>query len=389
MGEFMKKSKAIAIFCLLFMILIVFALCSSLYLNKKQVNKNIILAKEVQNNDNGGGTKRYGLTKEQVEAKFDEMKEAPTYDELVKLAKSKYGMSEDLFKVALGWAKGEAYDRLPDDSGNLDYYLGYLCDCVGLNFYMGYGLTSADELAAKLRGGGPMSLYSTSALTNKAQEVINNPKSYANTLKAMSLVLDYPEENAHDCYGPSESERQYYFSKGGEVFYSGGIYAGYRIEVWTQWYRSGFKRWNVNGKYSSGNGSTLGGGKDSGTVVLDKINPRIDYADLCKSSGFRRASKIAGIIILVAKWLSPLILIIIGMTDFIKAMVSNEDDSLGKATKTFIIRMVIAIITPFIPGLIYYLADYFIGDIKDETGELVSCTECLSDPFSCEIQEEE
>ena len=67
MGEFMKKNKAIAVFCLLFMILIVSSLCSSIYLNKKQVNKNVILAKEVQNNDNSGGTKRYGLTKEQVE----------------------------------------------------------------------------------------------------------------------------------------------------------------------------------------------------------------------------------------------------------------------------------------------------------------------------------
>ena len=63
----MKKNKAIAVFCLLFMILIVFSLCSSIYLNKKQVNKNVILAKEVQNNDNSGGTKKYGLTKEQVE----------------------------------------------------------------------------------------------------------------------------------------------------------------------------------------------------------------------------------------------------------------------------------------------------------------------------------
>ena len=48
--------------------------------------------------------------------------------------------------------------------------------------------------------------------------------------------------------------------------------------------------------------------------------------------------------------------------------------------------MVIAIITPFIPGLLYYLADYLIGDLKDENGELVSCTECLSNPFSCEIK---
>ena len=95
------------------------------------------------------------------------------------------------------------------------------------------------------------------------------------------------------------------------------------------------------------------------------------------------ASKIAGIVILVAKWLAPLILIIVGMIDFFKAIISNSDKSLSDATGTFIKRMIIAIIIPFIPGLIFYLINFLIGDevsgVKIDFGD---CTKCLEDPLN-------
>ncbi len=375
MGEFMKKNEAIAIFCLLLMILIVFTLCSSIYLSKKQVNKNIILATSQQQNVDGGSTKSYTLTQEQVEEELKKLKKPPTYDELVKLAKDKYGMSEEVFQVAFGWQLNEGYD-------NDDHYLGYLCGSVGLNHYMGLGKTTPEALAASIAGADHRPIYYASSLQGKAINAKNHPESNVDFFNGMYLVLTFPADNAHDCDGVSD-----YSGLGGKIIYS-SVNEGYKINIWENWF-DGFKHWNADGKYTSSSGSVLGGGKDTGTVVLEKIDPRVDYADLCKSGGFRRASKIAGIIILVAKWLAPLILIIVGMTDFIKALVSNEEDSLGKATKTFIIRMVIAIITPFIPGLLYYLADYLIGDLKDENGELVSCTECLSNPFSCEIKKDE
>lgn len=388
MGEFMKKNKAIAIFCLLFMILVTFVVCSSIYLSKKNINKNIIFAAAVQNEVDGGGSSgsHYGLTKSQVENELNALESTPTYDELVKLANDKYGMNEAAFQVAFGWGIGEGYDSAKDDSGNVDHYLGYLCDCIGINFYMGYKLHSADELAAKLRGGDKGYYYYTSTMQKRAQDARDNPNSYVAKYKGMYLALKYPDENAHACYGPTEKERQFYFSQGGEVYYSGGIYRGYRIEVWKQWYRTGFEHWNSDGEYSDKNNSVQGTDKEEIIATMKNPTIRINYADLCKAEGFRTGSKIAGIIILVAKWLAPMILIILGMTDFIKALVSNEDDSLVKATKTFIIRMVIAIIVPFVPGLLYYLVDYFVGDLKDETGELVSCTECLKKPFSCEVE---
>ena len=351
MGEFMKKNKAIAIFCLLFMILITFVVCSSIYLSKKEKNKDIIIL---------AANEKYGLTEEQVEKELNNMEKIPTYDELVKIAKEKYGMPEDVFQVVFGWAIGEGYD-------NHNHYLGYLCDNVGINHYMGYGKNTADSLAASIAGRDTSGYYSPSTMQQRSINAKNSPNGYSNIYKGMYLALMYPEENAHDCDGVSDYSRY-----GGEKIYS-AVVGKYTINVWAVWY-DGLKHWNSDGKYTGKGNVTYGGGKDTGTVILEPRNPRIDYADLCKSEGFRTGSKVAGIIILVAKWLAPLILIILGMTDFIKA------------TKTFIIRMVIAIIIPFIPGLLYYLVDYFIGDLKDETGELISCTECLSKPFSCEVE---
>ena len=106
----MKKNKAIAIFCLLFMILIVFAICSSVYLSKRENSKDIIIL---------AANKNYGLTKEQVEQELNKMKSTPTYDELVSLAKRKYGMNEEIGPISLKNENGEyLLDMFGKDMGD-------------------------------------------------------------------------------------------------------------------------------------------------------------------------------------------------------------------------------------------------------------------------------
>ena len=130
---------------------------------------------------------------------------------------------------------------------------------------------------------------------------------------------------------------------------------------------------------------SLDGGSTNGFVE----EPRLEYDNMCASQGFKTASKIGGLVILIAKWLAPLILMIMGMIDFFKAIISDSDKSLSDATGTFIKRMVIAIIIPFIPGLLFYLVDFFIGEevsgIKIDFGD---CTKCLKDPLNkdCKIE---
>ena len=119
------------------------------------------------------------------------------------------------------------------------------------------------------------------------------------------------------------------------------------------------------------------------TIADNSGRHEIDYDHLCNEEGFRNVAKIAGIIILFGKWIGPLILIVLGMVDYGKAMISDDEKSLSKATSTFIKRMIIAIIIPFIPGLIFVLID-FIDEAKDieNDAEFISCTECLKNPLS-------
>lgn len=129
-----------------------------------------------------------------------------------------------------------------------------------------------------------------------------------------------------------------------------------------------------------------GGGKDTGTTTVEDSEPRLKYDNMCASEGFRTASKIAGVVILIAKWLGPLILMIMGMIDFGKAIISSSDKALSDATGTFIKRMIIAIVTPIIPGLLYYLVDFLIGEeIADTKIDFGECTECLKKPLECKV----
>ncbi len=181
------------------------------------------------------------LTKEEVETMHAQMA-TPTYQELLDFAQEYYGMSEAAFKVVFGWAVNEGYDRAKNLSGEVDTYLGYLNDCVGINHYM-RGKTDPDELARSI--GGADTRYTASSLTNKANSAINNPKDNAPFFKGMYLALKYPDENAHDCYGPSQADQNWYKSQGGELYYQGKAYPGaanYPIQVWTLYY-DGFKHW--------------------------------------------------------------------------------------------------------------------------------------------------
>ena len=95
----------------------------------------------------------------------------PTYAELVKIANSKYGMDEDVFQVVFGWAIGEAYDKH-------DYYLGYLCDNIGLNHYMGYGKKTASSLSASIAGRDSTGYYATERMRQRTITAKNRRRNW-------------------------------------------------------------------------------------------------------------------------------------------------------------------------------------------------------------------
>lgn len=86
----------------------------------------------------------------------------------------------------------------------------------------------------------------------------------------------------------------------------------------------------------TGSDSILGDPKDPNSVawLLDKI---LSYATL------------AGIVLVV----------ILSSIDFLKAIVSNGDDSLAKAKKKLILRLILAVVLFFVPTITNALLDLF------------------------------
>ena len=68
----------------------------------------------------------------------------------------------------------------------------------------------------------------------------------------------------------------------------------------------------------------------------------------------------------ILKYIAIIILIVFTITDYLKAILSKDDDELNKATRRFIKRFIIAIIIFFLPTLIIVLLEWG-GFISDST----------------------
>ena len=119
----------------------------------------------------------------------------------------------------------------------------------------------------------------------------------------------------------------------------------------------------------------------------------LDYNQPCNDAGIMNAMKIIGYIIFVVKIIVPLILIVLGMMDFTKAVTSSDDNALRKALEALIRRFIAAIAVFFLPGLLLTLVGMAVegGDEYTADGQTYGkCTACLNDPFNnCKVYYEE
>lgn len=88
----------------------------------------------------------------------------------------------------------------------------------------------------------------------------------------------------------------------------------------------------------------------------------------------------AGYFFVALKIAVPLIIIILGIVDFAKAVVSSDDKAISNAATGLLKRFIIGVIIFFIPtivDLVFGLIANFTGDI---TTPIAACEECLLDP---------
>ena len=115
--------------------------------------------------------------------------------------------------------------------------------------------------------------------------------------------------------------------------------------------------------------------------------PRLDYTSLCSSNkGVKSAAKIVGYVLSIGKWLVAFIIIIFGVIDFSKAVISSDEKAISKAASKLLKRFiagVIAVVIPTLPIVILNIIQVSQG--IEKSSNFAACTKCIFDPFnSCD-----
>lgn len=102
-------------------------------------------------------------------------------------------------------------------------------------------------------------------------------------------------------------------------------------------------------------------------------------ADFCAQTA--NIWKIIGYVVLIIKIVIPLLLIVMGMVDLGKAVVSSDEKAIKSATGSLIRRFVAAIAIFFIPTIVSAIFS-IIGLINTE-GDYKICVDCVTNVDAC------
>ena len=104
----------------------------------------------------------------------------------------------------------------------------------------------------------------------------------------------------------------------------------------------------------------------------------------CKDSSVKVGFKIVGIVIMIVKIFVPIALIVLGMLDMSKAVVSDKQDAVKSSAITFAKRAIAALLVFLAPTIVFNLFEA-LGLWADSFKEDFSpCYTCLLKPNECE-----
>ena len=88
--------------------------------------------------------------------------------------------------------------------------------------------------------------------------------------------------------------------------------------------------------------------------------------------------QILGYVVNIIKIVIPLILIVLGMIDLGKAVISSDDKAINKAVTSLIKRFIAAVIMFFIPTIVSALFNALsVGDLTSDDAN--KCVQCVTD----------
>lgn len=89
--------------------------------------------------------------------------------------------------------------------------------------------------------------------------------------------------------------------------------------------------------------------------------------------------QIGGYVLFVLKIVIPLILIILGIIDFTKIVISGETKMAKNATLAFLKRLIAGVAIFFVPTIINLIFSY-VDSFKKEENDYLNCIHCLTSP---------
>ena len=110
----------------------------------------------------------------------------------------------------------------------------------------------------------------------------------------------------------------------------------------------------------------------------------------CDENDIRRVLKIFGYVLMIMKFMVPLLIIGFGIFDLYKAVVDKDEKSLSKQLKMIAIRLICGLVVFFLPNIIFVFLDSIDKSGTKEQG-YQTCAECVLKPNAnnlCTIAED-
>ena len=119
----------------------------------------------------------------------------------------------------------------------------------------------------------------------------------------------------------------------------------------------------------------------SALISISVVNAdTVTYENVCNTfdSGIGSAIRILGHLLLIIKIIVPVVIIVLGMIDFGKAVLSSDDKAMTKAVGALTRRIIAGVVIFLAPGLVSAILNIFgiTGGIEDET-RFGACTQCI------------
>lgn len=90
--------------------------------------------------------------------------------------------------------------------------------------------------------------------------------------------------------------------------------------------------------------------------------------------------QIVGYAFLILKIVIPLILIVLGIIDLGKAVLSSDDKAIKKSAVTLAKRVIAGVAIFFIPTVIRVVFTYIAGFTSDMNDDFMICVDCITSP---------